>query len=95
MLDHARTILASSLVCGPALFIGVLMLIDPASFVISLRAVAGVLRTVEHRFRGSSQWQELQEPEASPVSQAARLALRFVGLALALCAIAYFADAVK
>jgi|HubBroStandDraft_4_1064222.scaffolds.fasta_scaffold567539_3 hypothetical protein len=95
-LDHARTILASFCVCSPALFIGLLMMIDPASFVISLRALAGVLRTVEERFRGSSQWQaHMQEPAAEPVSPAARLALRFAGLALALCAVAYFADAVK
>jgi hypothetical protein len=95
MLAHARTLFVSLCACGPVLYIGLLMLIDPASFVISLRALAGVLRTVEHRFHGY-QWQEqLQEPDANPPSPTVRLALRFAGLVLGLCAVASFADAVK
>jgi len=99
MLDHARTIFASLCVCGPVLYVGLLMVIDPASLVIALRSLAwslaGVLRTFEHRFHGSQWHEQLQEPEAGPVSPAARLALKFAGLALVLCAVAYLADAVK
>jgi hypothetical protein len=95
MLDHARTLISSLLVCGPVLCIGLLMLIDPAGLVISLRALARVLQTVEHRFRGF-QWQEqLREPEATDVTPAVRFELRFTGLALTLLAVAYLANAVK
>lgn len=99
MLGHARTIFASFWVCAPVLYIGLLMLVDPAGFVISLRSLAwslaGVLRTFEHRFHGSQYHEQWQQPEAGPVSPAVRLALRFAGLTLAVCAVVSFAHAVK
>jgi hypothetical protein len=98
MLDHARTILASFCVCAPVLYIGLLMLMDPAGLVMFLRSLAwslaGVLRTFEHRFHGSQWHEQLPEPDAGPVYPVARLALRFAGLALAVWAVAYLANAV-
>jgi len=94
MLDYAGTVFRGFFVCGPVLFIGLLLLIDPASFVISLRALAGVLRTLERRFHGV-QWQDFQAPPGNPVSPAARLALRIAGSAVAVWAAASFAYAVR
>ena len=95
MLDYAGTIFCAFFVCGPVLYIGLLLLIDPASLVVSLRALAGVLRTLERRFHGSQWYEQLGEPARDPVSPIMRVALRLAGSALAVCAVAYFADAVR
>jgi hypothetical protein len=96
MLDHLRTLLVNLCVCGPALYVGVLMIVDPASLVISLRALVGALQAlVDQRFHGL-QWQApMRASEARNVSPTVRLALRFTGLALALCAVVFLADAMK
>jgi hypothetical protein len=95
VLDYAGTIFCAFFVCGPVLYIGVLMLIDPASFLKSLIALAGVLRTLEGRFHGYQWHEQLQAPAGNPVSPIMRVTLRLAGSALAVCAVAYFADAVK
>ena len=87
VLDSAGTIFVRLCFSGPLLYIGLLMVIDPASFVTSLQTLACVLRTFEHRFHGF-QWQErLSEPDSVQVSPGARKAVRFAGLALAAIAL--------
>jgi hypothetical protein len=97
MLDHARTLIVGFCVCGPALYIGLLMLMDPAGFMISLRALAvalaGVLQTLDHRFRGLHWQTQLREPVADYVSPTVCFALRLAGLALAVYAVASLVEA--
>ncbi len=93
MLDRAGTILLNLFIFAPILFLGLLMLIDPDCLVTSLRSLAGAVRTIEQRFRGSYWPQPLSDANAGRVSASARLTFRFAGLALVLYTIAALADA--
>jgi hypothetical protein len=91
VLDQAAHILVKLCSCGPLLFIGLLMAIDPASIARLSGMVAHALQNFEHGLRGFP-WQErLRESDEAEVSKAGRIALRFTGLALAACAILYLA----
>lgn len=93
--DHARTIIVRLCASGPLLFIGVLMVIDPASFVNIGQTLASELRTFKHRLRGFQQQGRFQEPEAISVSPSVRVAIRTFGVALAGFAAVAFADAAR
>lgn len=91
MLDRAELILAILCFSGPLLYISLVMVTDPASFVKSVNALACAVRTLEHRIRGL-QWQEPPwELDSAGVSPRARNAVRFAGLILAVCALLPFA----
>ena len=93
VLDQAAAILQRLCVCGPLLFIGLLMAIDPASIARLSEMVARALHNFEHGLRGFP-WQErLHEPEASSVSVAWRITLRLIGFVLVACAILFLAAA--
>lgn len=47
--DHAGTLLARFLVCGPLLYIGLVMVTDPGGVVAILAAVANVTRALDRR----------------------------------------------
>ena len=77
---HAATFLLRLCIDGPLLYIGLMMVMDPASLARSLEALVHVLRTFEQRLNGV-QWQALP-PESGSVhcSPTARNAVRFAGL---------------
>jgi hypothetical protein len=83
--DQAATLFARFCFCGPLLYIGLLMVIDPASFVRFAEMLSGVLRTFEQRFRGI-QWGPFSEPASFRVSSRTRKGVRFAGLVLTLYA---------
>jgi hypothetical protein len=93
VLDRTGTILLSLFTFAPILFLGLLMLTDPDCLVVSLRSLAGALRTIEQRLRGSYWPEPLSDANAGRVSASARLTSRFAGLALVLYTIAALADA--
>jgi len=84
--DQAATLFARFCFCGPLLYIGLLMAIDPASFVRVAETLSRELRTFEHRIRGL-QWGPFLEPQSIHVSPRARKGVRFAGLVLSLFAV--------
>jgi hypothetical protein len=92
-LNQAAAILQKLCVCGPLLFIGLLMAIDPASVFRLSGAVARALHRFEHGLRGFP-WQEhVREIEEDNVSEAWRIALGLIGFVLVACAILFLAAA--
>ncbi len=89
MWTNTGTIFARILICAPLLYVFLLMVIDPASFVKFSETLARVLRTFEHRFHGV-EW-GLREPELAEFSKKSLIALRLAGLALAVCVFLYLA----
>ena len=68
--------------CGPLLYIGLVIAIDPASLERSAEALAHELRTFEQRLKGV-QWQEpLPESGSVHCSPSARNVVRLAGLVL-------------
>jgi hypothetical protein len=91
VLDQAARILVRLCSCGPLLFIGLLMAIDPASVARLSEMLVRGRHNFGHGLRGFS-WQErLCEPEEAKVSKAERIALRLAGLVLTACAVLYLA----
>jgi hypothetical protein len=88
----AGTIFVRLWICAPLLYIFVLMVIDPASFVKFSATLAGALRTFEQRLHGV-EWQ-FREPDSFHVSPKAQFALRCTGLALAVCVALFLAGIV-
>jgi hypothetical protein len=86
-MDGARELLVRLCFSGPLLYIGLTMAMDPAGFVNSSAMLAGVLSTLAHRLRGLHGQEPLYGPGSVDVSGKTRFAVRFVGLALAACAL--------
>jgi hypothetical protein len=89
VLDQAANMLVKLCSCGPLLYVGVLLAIDPASVVRLSGMVARGLHQLGHGLRGFPWPQGGRELEEPGVSAAWRLAVRFIGLALAACAVLY------
>lgn len=85
--DQAGTLFTRLCICGPVLYIGLLMTINPAGFVTFSAMFAFVLRTFEQRFHGFSWQAPLHEPSPVNVSPGTRNAVRFTGVALSACAL--------
>jgi hypothetical protein len=80
--DDAATFFVRLCLCGPLLYIGLAIAIDPASLGRWAEALARELRTFEQRLKGV-QWQEpLPEPGLVHCSPTVRNAVRFAGLVL-------------
>ena len=91
VLDQAAAILGRLCVCGPLLYIGLLMAIDPASIVRLSEMVARALHNFEHGLRGFPWREHFQEFEQAKISEAWRIGVRLIGLVLAACAILFLA----
>ena len=92
--DYARAIFTRLCISGALLFIGLLMLIDPASFVASMRSLAGELRIFEQRLKGFLPHERVGETGTGYISWTVRFAIRSFGVVLAVAAVLAFADAV-
>ena len=80
--DDAVTFWVRLCLCGPLLYIGLVMAMDPASLAKWAEALAHALRAFEQRLKGI-QWQEpLREFGPVHVSATAQNAVRFAGLVL-------------
>ena len=89
--DDAATFFVRLCLCGPLLYIGLVIAIDPASLAKWAEALAHALRTFEQRLK-EVQWQEpLREFGSVHVSPSARNAVRFAGLVLAAFAFLHLA----
>ncbi|MGA2737848.1 MAG: hypothetical protein ABSG65_10410 [Bryobacteraceae bacterium] len=93
ILDQAAAILGRLCVCGPLLYIGLLMAIDPVSIVRLSERLARGLRNIEHGMREFPLMEQFREPAEATISEAWRIASRLIGLALAACAILFLAAA--
>lgn len=79
---EVATFLVRLCLCGPLLYIGLVIAIDPASLERSAEALARVLRTFEQRLKGV-QWQDpLAESGSVHCSPTARNVVRLAGLVL-------------
>jgi hypothetical protein len=89
VLDQAAAILGRLCVCGPLLYVGLLMAIDPASVVRLSGMLARALRNLEHGLRGFAWLPHFGEPEEAEISAAWRIALRLIGFGLVTVAILF------
>src|SRR5690242_15702428 len=78
--EYARTILVRLAASGPLLFVGVVMVLAPASFIVSLRAlaraVAGVLENFEQSLKVFRPQEQVGETISGYVSPPVRFAIR-------------------
>ena len=93
VLDQAAATLGKLCVCGPLLYVGLLLAIDPASVFRLSGAVARALHNFEHGLRGFPCQKHVREIEEANVSAAWRIALRLIGFVLVACAILFLAAA--
>jgi hypothetical protein len=81
--DQAGTFVTRLCLLGPLLYVGLSMAIDPKGFVTFLEMLSHTLRNFEHRFYGPDWRERFQQPDVVRVSPKARIAMRFIGIVLA------------
>ena len=84
VLDHIAAVLVFS---GPLFYIGLWMALDPAGVAWVPELIVRVFRNAVNGSGGPAS-EEIVEPEQTAISHRLRRALRFVGVALLLLAIA-------
>jgi hypothetical protein len=82
-LHHAPTVLERLYACGPLLYLGLMIVNDPAGVIRSVTHLAYTLRTIEQRIKGGP----VPRPMPVDTSAGALRLMRAAGALLAICAL--------
>lgn len=93
VLGRALEILGRLCLTGPLLYIGLLMVVEPANFVRITEMFTTAVRNFERHLSKARIWEPLDQPAPLCVTAKVRFVVRLFGLCFSAIAIAFFVAA--